>query len=271
MAALLWNSDARVQRVAAGACSVLALDQDLRTALVADHLQLYTLFDVLTMLEAAAEAHPDSCLRPDASGRSPRELALGSPIHQLSHWAKTVGTLLGRYELVGHTVHASKTCLVIFARDVHTDVLVALKFMANRQEWLREKTARELSNGRDMGSGRGSTKPVMQLDGRHVVAILDSVELDAAAVDWYKRQQQLHGEKPKTYLHIMPQARRDLSDLLSHDRVAGRKLPEVIGILANVAGHLHYLHVECGSIHGDLKPRNIVQVEVELCSLGGCL
>ena len=59
----------------------------------------------------------------------------------------------------------------------------------------------------------------------------------------------------------MPQAQRDLSDLLSHDRVAGHDKVEVVNILRQVAKHLHYFHQTCGRIHGDLKPRNIVQVQ----------
>ena len=56
------------------------------------------------------------------------------------------------------------------------------------------------------------------------------------------------------------QANRDLSDLLSHDRVAGHNLAEATCILAQVAKHLHYLHVECKLIHGDIKSRNLVEI-----------
>ena len=56
------------------------------------------------------------------------------------------------------------------------------------------------------------------------------------------------------------QANRDLSDLLSHDRVAGHNLAEATCILAQVAKHLHYLHAECKLIHGDIKSRNLVEI-----------
>ena len=58
----------------------------------------------------------------------------------------------------------------------------------------------------------------------------------------------------------MPQAERDLSDLLSHGHIAGRDQAAIVAILREVATHLRYLHEDCNRIHGDLKPRNIVKV-----------
>eukprot|EP01047_Picozoa_sp_COSAG01_P123172 COSAG01_NODE_52086_length_349_cov_0.924000_2_plen_45_part_01 len=41
---------------------------------------------------------------------------------------------------------------------------------------------------------------------------------------------------------VMRQAYRDLSDLLSHDRVAGHDTQAVREILRQVAEHLRYMH-----------------------------
>eukprot|EP01049_Picozoa_sp_SAG25_P017497 SAG25_NODE_4553_length_791_cov_1.414740_1_plen_175_part_01 len=64
----------------------------------------------------------------------------------------------------------------------------------------------------------------------------------------------------------MSAAKRDLSDALSHYRIAGRDRRRVVGILYQVATHLRYMNDECGRIHGDLKPRNLLLVEVETSS-----
>ena len=210
----------------------------LRTALVSKHVQLYALFDVLDMLAAAAAAHPQSCLQPDRSGRSPKEIALGSAVHQLSQWAKSVGTLLGRYELHDGRTHGSATCLVILAVDVQTNNLVALKLMQNKAEWLREQDMRKLEDG-------------TTVEAKHVVPLIEVFELeeDAGTLD-----PRLQGEAGCSYRFglVMPAAKRDLSDALSHYRIAGRDRRQVLEILHQVATHLRYMNDDCGRIHGDL-------------------
>ena len=63
-------------------------------------------------------------------------------------------------------------------------------------------------------------------------------------------------EDEDRYMLMIDKAATDLSDALSHTRIAGRKLPEVVKIARQVAGHLSYLNEECGRLHGDIKPRN---------------
>ena len=71
------------------------------------------------------------------------------------------------------------------------------------------------------------------------------------------------------YLLVMPWAKRDLSDALAHYRFAGREQKQVVEILVQVASHLQYLNEVCGRIHGDLKPRNLIQLELDVVDANG--
>eukprot|EP01049_Picozoa_sp_SAG25_P002191 SAG25_NODE_112_length_14924_cov_13.606476_7_plen_955_part_00 len=242
------------------------------------------------------------------------------------------------YDVIGVKVHGSETCLVFLAIDIRTNARVAMKFMANRDQWEREKAMRLTAAGE-------------KLDSSHVLDILDDFELDSEAVAFCARHQHLKGQaKPKavelrslkqelhcvlsmttmelecqlkkydvngdgsmnhhefqtalqtlfpritdaqvkallavlddshsgdidykdfaqlfgryayTYLITMPAAIMDLTYKLSHDHVAGNDLECVIVIMRQVSAHLEYMHETLGRIHGDLKPRNIVQIVVD--------
>ena len=65
---------------------------------------------------------------------------------------------------------------------------------------------------------------------------------------------------PRPFVIVMPAAQMDLSDFLSHNRVAGMDIDAVIAIMQQVGQHVQYMH-KCDRIHGDLKPRNIVKIE----------
>ena len=146
------------------------------------------------------------------------------------------------YKIVSAKVHGSATCLVIFAIHVETDTKVALKLMTNREEWLREQDMRKADGGE-------------KLDGRHVLTILDAFELDAAGMAYCKKHPELKGDTSYSFLLTLPAAERDLSDLLSHGRVAGHQLAQVASILRQVGEHVMYMHETLHRIHGDLKPR----------------
>eukprot|EP01048_Picozoa_sp_COSAG05_P031583 COSAG05_NODE_11611_length_505_cov_0.736453_1_plen_118_part_00 len=67
--------------------------------------------------------------------------------------------------LLGDTVVCfSATSVVIFAEDKQANKMVALKFMRNKDEWLREQEMRTVDGEK--------------LDARHVVQLLDARELD---------------------------------------------------------------------------------------------
>ena len=182
------------------------------------------------------------------------DIAKSSKRTDVRQWAMTYGTFCPRrdrslvYRLVGRSVHISGTCLLIFAQDImQNNAPVALKLMHNEEEWLREQDMRKLANGDP-------------LDSTHVLQLLNAVEIegDAGAMD-----SRLKGDDSYKYMLTMPQAKSDLNDALSHTRFAGRNRAQVVKILYQIATHLQYLNEQCHRIHGDLKPRNIVQLEVE--------
>eukprot|EP01045_Picozoa_sp_COSAG04_P004677 COSAG04_NODE_208_length_20334_cov_13.999852_1_plen_2534_part_10 len=184
----------------------------------------------------------------DADKRTSRGILLGAKQQRFRDIAKSWGTFLGRYMLTDAGKHSSDTCLLAFADDFEKhNMRVALKLMQNREEWLREQEMRKLPDG-------------TSLDGKHVVQLLEATELEEAAGTTDSR---LQGHGDYRFMLTMPQAERDLSDALSHDRLAGYDQAQVVKVLYQVAGHLRFLNEECGRIHGDIKPRNLVQMLIE--------
>ena len=205
--------------------------------------------EYMEALAIVADMYPPAVDLPAKDGTSPQT----SKNPTVRQWGKVYGTFQPNkdrsvwYRVVGSKIHISGTCLVIFAWDLQKNIPVALKLMRNKEEWLREQDMRKLPGGK-------------QLDENHCVALLDAVELeeDPAISD-----HRLKGEGINLYLLVMAQAKRDLSDALSHYRFAGRIREQVVDILYQVAEHLKYLNEECGRCHGDIKPRNLIQLEVE--------
>eukprot|EP01047_Picozoa_sp_COSAG01_P016902 COSAG01_NODE_880_length_12937_cov_265.873968_9_plen_429_part_00 len=162
-------------------------------------------------------------------------------------WARQYGKLVPRqghprvYDVVGLKKHGSGTSVVILAINVATKRRVALKFMANEEEWQRERAMRQLPDGE-------------QLDPSHVVAILDACVLDDQGLEWCRQHPEL-AEFGYHHLIGMPAAEMDLSDALSHYPIAGHNRQKVVEILHQVAMRLKYMSEDCGRIHGDLVRR----------------
>ena len=181
-------------------------------------------------------------------GQTILDLGKASQNKDLRQWAETYGLFLDQYSFTDTGKHSSDTCLLAFAKDVlKGSQSTALKFMCNEEEWLREQEMRKLPDG-------------TPLDGKHVVQLFEAKALKGGAGTIDSR---LQGHGDYRFMLAMPQASRDLSDALSHDRLAGHDLTRVVKILFQVAVHLKYLNEDCGRTHGDIKPRNVVQILVE--------
>ena len=118
------------------------------------------------------------------------DIAVVSKFPDVKMWAQSYGTLRPRrnydvfYRIIGLKVHGSETCIVIFAENVETKDRVALKLMANKDEWQREKEMRLTVDGQ-------------KLDPSHVVDILADFELDEEAMDFCATHEELNGGSSK--------------------------------------------------------------------------
>jgi len=221
------------------------------------------------------------------------DIAKASSNKQLRQWALSYGLFLKRYELRGSAVHHSETCLVICAYDITRERDVCLKFMHDEEQWRREIQMRLVQDddvGLTLEDSPLEDSPMIDgssnderharrvqvnvrslLDRRHIVELsmddrdgmlaschltqpISAADLDKSIVE---------GEASYPFLLVMPRARQDLSDALSHYRFAGRNQQQVQQIGYQIAGHLRYLNEECARIHGDLKPRNVIQLEID--------
>jgi serine/threonine protein kinase len=140
----------------------------------------------------------------------------------------------------GRKVHESDSCLVMIVDDTKLKQKVALKLMSDEEQWQREIRQRQTADG-------------AALEESHVIPILDSL------VD--QRAQSFSRAFP--FILVMPAAEKDMGDFLSHSTIAGSNWESIATIMQQVAEHLQYLHVTCNTIHADIKPRNIVQINAE--------
>eukprot|EP01047_Picozoa_sp_COSAG01_P062225 COSAG01_NODE_7883_length_3009_cov_2.423368_2_plen_664_part_01 len=223
------------------------------------------------------------------------DIAKASTNKKLQQWAKSYGLFLRRYDFIGSPVHHSATCLVIFAHDLERNQDVCLKFMHTEEQWRREIQMRVLgefivpdwhSAGQPESEpapapepetaladsalmqqrGRVRVNPAELLDAHHIVELCMDEDglLDSRVLDTPKRASEFDKSMDADayhYLLVLPRARHDLSDAISHYRFAGRSKEQVAQIGRLVAAHLRYLNEECGRIHGDLKPRNLIQIQ----------
>ena len=133
-----------------------------------------------------------------------------------------------------------QTSLIILTEDIKEEKRVALKLMANEEQWQREKDMRRSETGSNLDE--------------HVLKIIET------CID-----QNAKGCKDqRPFLIAMPAAEMDLADFLSHTRVADYDPKVSVDIIRQVGQHVQYIH-KCGWIHGDLKPRNCVKIEDKWC------
>eukprot|EP01046_Picozoa_sp_COSAG06_P048671 COSAG06_NODE_7322_length_2546_cov_2.143032_3_plen_481_part_01 len=138
-------------------------------------------------LDTVAKQYPQAV---DENARASAKTC-GNPA--VRRWAEVFGTFRPRkdrdvwYRVVGIKVHASKTCLVIFAEEVKTNRKVCLKLMSHEDQWQREI---------DMRTGDDGTT----LSSEHVVPLLDHFVLDEGGMAFVKTDERLHGEAKWTHL-----------------------------------------------------------------------
>lgn len=171
---------------------------------------------------------------------------------------------LGRYKFrnISTPVHETGTCVVHIAEDfgdmlqslssssnastydnnnynsdnsTNTNKTVALKFMRNEDEFLRECT----------------TRKEMNLSEEYIIAML-SAHNSVSDKDYYKDLSSLSYQNIYPYLIVMPACDRNLSSILSHENIAGKNWDEIVRIGRSIAQALDHLH-QNGIVHGDVK------------------
>jgi hypothetical protein len=131
--------------------------------------------------------------------------------------------------------HLSPLAVTGNGDSVGTSQQVALKFMRNRDQFLREVDLRSR----------------FHLSEEHVVQAICSFDADTDAAFRQEIEKWGFDEKYR-YLVVMPAADRHLQAILSHENIAGSKWEEVVRIMKSVTRSVGYLH-DLGILHADIK------------------
>ena len=169
---------------------------------------------------------------------------------------------LRKYQMEKEDKHVSNTCVVGFGTEFDKisgdmqEIKVALKLFKDSSTFLHElekqNTIMEIP---DAGSFimRVRAKYTSSKDGLSA-AYADKIEL-CKNVCWKEKHSK---EKYKHLLVMDCLSSNDLSDILSHQNIAGKDILLVRSIAIDIAKCLQFLNEKCKVMHGDVKARNFV-------------
>jgi hypothetical protein len=185
----------------------------------------------------------------DNKRRTVRDIALGNGNDSINAWARTVGTIFGRYRIKGGPtappIHKSATCIVHFAVDMSskgdTHRHVALKIMNEAVQMDRELKIR-------FGGS------VSVAEGVDVLDMSNKFDVDHAVplLRYHKK------------VLVMPRGERSLHQIIDSERIAGKDLDNIYAYGKDMAMALEHLHSGHRIVHGDFKPRNVVRINGHL-------
>ena len=234
------------------------------TTLLRDGRDAYAA-SVAAVLDLHSESIEQLAMAPDEHGR--RAVDIATPLCKGEILKRLY--LCGRFEIKdGPPLHQSATSRVHYAIDhlsaslsiAHPTtgtasdgggekVQVVLKFMKSREQWGRELTQREDSC--QHASDHSATQA------QFIVPVLAS--FDSTSDAEFSAQLARRGLLSHPFLLVMAAGDRCLAQIIDHEREVPDWDQEVVRCARQVAASLHYFHSR-GSIHGDLKPRNIVRI-----------
>lgn len=188
----------------------------------------------------------------DEKGRT--AVSIASPA--CSHAIKLATYFFKRYEILtsAHPIYTSKSCIVHLAVDHQADGKnVALKFMNEAQSFKWEVSARSAG----------------YMDEKYVVSVLNchNGDEDPQFIQEVKRR----GFGKFRFCIVMIFADKDLQNIISNERIAGREWDVIRVMFTEVILALQHVHSKC-LIHGDIKPTNIMRSEnrLKLIDFGNC-
>jgi Ran GTPase-activating protein (RanGAP) involved in mRNA processing and transport/serine/threonine protein kinase len=195
----------------------------------------------------------------DNKGRIALDIALGNGNAGINAWAKTVGTLFGRYRVEGgktaHPAHKSATCTVLFAvgvlkKNEDPNRNVALKIMKKKLQMDRELNIR-LRGFVSVAEGEDVPDMNNHFDSAHAVPLL--------------RYHIKNGNKQCLCL-VMSRGEKNLHHIIDSEQIAGKDLDKIYAYGKDMAMALEHLHsgIDVSIAHGDFKPRNVVRINGDL-------
>jgi serine/threonine protein kinase len=132
-----------------------------------------------------------------------------------------------------------------------TEIDVALKFMTQRDTFLREVKKRRNTDS-------DHVVPIKLTYSSTRIDDFDCIKEDLRTELAPYPSILVNGEIPKYVIVMDCGAGYDLHDFISHQNVAGKDVATVTSIAKEIALCLKFLNETCGIIHGDVKARNFV-------------
>jgi len=197
---------------------------------------------------------------------------LSHNVPKLKKWGVMYGRLFGRYLIDKNerVRHKSETCVVVFATYLDSmgkEVKVALKFMENDEYFKKEINSRQkiLEKATSEDEARDNVVLVNKAFTANR-SLSDSSDLIEHRDDFSQEIElfqkiRLEGNGTRTINHLLEMScglGDDLSDVISHQDIAGKNLVSVCQIALSIAKVLRFLNETCHVLHGDVKARNFI-------------
>ena len=144
---------------------------------------------------------------------------------------------LGSYQLArGNIAHQSSTSIVVFAQDNDTNANVAVKILSDAPNFERELRAYQDYH-----------------DTKFMIRMVTHERLAECASTYDAR---LCGH----HVIVLERAGRSMTQYLSQCHISGKIDDGVRSMFRDVLGATQYLNETAGRVHGDVKPRNFVEL-----------
>ena len=176
----------------------------------------------------------------------------------LKEWGVKYGRFLGKYQMQ-YQKHLSETCVVVFGTELNItgsteETKVVFKLFNDRSAFRCELEKRKMIRKID-----GANKFIIGVRAAYTDSMEGLDETDPLVIQIEPPQRVTWKEKVFKNFVVMPfESKNDLSDVISHDYIAGKDVHAVHSIAIQIAKCLQFLNEECKVMHGDVKARNFV-------------